>query len=43
MVSTILQLLGVAVIVSGIALFSVPAAIIAGGLALVLIGLAVSR
>jgi hypothetical protein len=43
MVSTILQLLGVAVIVGGVALFSIPAAVIAGGLALVLIGLAVSR
>jgi hypothetical protein len=43
MVSTILQLLGVALIVGGVALLSIPAAVIAGGLALVLIGLAVSR
>ena len=43
MLSTILQLLGVAVIVGGVALFSIPAAVIAGGLAFVLIGLAVSR
>lgn len=43
MLATVLQLVGVAVIVGGIALLSIPAAVIAGGLALVLIGLAVSR
>lgn len=43
MLATVFQLVGVAVIVGGIALLSIPAAVIAGGLALVLIGLAVSR
>lgn len=43
MISTILQLLGVAVVVGGVAMFSLPAALIVAGIALVLIGLAVSR
>lgn len=43
MFSTIIQLVGVGVVVAGVALLSVPAAVIIGGVALVLIGLAVSR
>ncbi len=43
MVSTIVQLVGVAVIVAGVALLSIPAAVITAGVGLVLIGLAVAK
>lgn len=43
MISTILQLVGVAVIVGGVALLSIPVAVIVAGVGLVLIGLAVAR
>ena len=43
MISTILQLVGVAVIVGGVALLSIPVAIIVAGVGLVLIGLAVAK
>ena len=43
MVSTILQVAGVGVIVAGISLIWLPAGIIAAGVGLVLIGLAVAK
>ena len=43
MISTILQLVGVAVIVGGVALLSIPVAVIVAGVGLVLIGLAVAK
>lgn len=43
MISTILQLVGVAVIVGGVALLSIPVAVIVAGVGLVFIGLAVAR
>lgn len=43
MVSTIVQLVGVVVIVAGVALLSIPAAVITAGVGLVLIGLAVAK
>lgn len=43
MISTILQLVGVAVIVGGVALLSIPVSVIVAGVGLVLIGLAVAR
>lgn len=43
MLSTILQLVGVAAVVAGVLLLSIPAGVIIGGIALVLVGLAVSK
>lgn len=43
MVSTILQVAGVGVIVAGVSLIWLPAGIIAAGIGLVLIGLAVAK
>jgi hypothetical protein len=43
MISTILQVAGVAAIVVGVSLFSIPAGFIAAGIGLVLIGMAVAR
>jgi hypothetical protein len=43
MLATIIQLVGVVAIVAGVAILSVPIAIIVGGASLVLIGLAVSK
>lgn len=43
MVSTILQVAGVGVIVAGVSLIWLPAGIIAAGVGLVLIGLAVAK
>lgn len=41
--STVLQVLGVAVVVTGVLLLSIPAGMIVGGIGLILIGLAVAR
>ena len=41
--STVLQLTGSVLIVAGVALFSIPAALITGGVFAILIGLAVRK
>jgi hypothetical protein len=41
--STVLQLAGVAALVTGVLLLSIPAGLIVGGIGLVLIGMAVSK
>jgi len=41
--STVLQVVGLALIVTGVAFFNIPAAIITAGVLTVLVGLAVAR
>lgn len=41
--STVLQVTGMAIVVAGVALISVPAAVITGGILTVIIGLAVVK